>query len=139
MNLRDAAQQALEVIGWLRLHLQRDHQCLHMDSTGSGIPAWIAKSQTAIRAALAEPQPEPVAWVSKHALDRIKDFDGTIYANGGFDDAVPLYAHPPQRQPLSDEEIIRIGIEARAVEGTNILPITFARAIELAHGIGGDK
>ena len=60
---------------------------------------------TALRAALAEPVQEPVAWASKRALARIKDFDSTIYANGGFDDAVPLYTAPPQRLPLTEEEI----------------------------------
>jgi hypothetical protein len=39
---------------------------------------------------------EPVAWAHKEGLESIKDFDASIYANGGFDDAVPLYTHPPQ-------------------------------------------
>lgn len=57
MTLREAAEQALEAIDWLRLHLQRDHQCLHMDPAHSGIPAWINKSEANFRAALAqEPQ-----------------------------------------------------------------------------------
>lgn len=44
-----------------------------------------------------------------------------------------------QLQPLSDEAIIRIGKKTRAIEEWHILPVTFARAIERAHGIGGDK
>lgn len=47
-----------------------------------------------------------------------------------------VVADPTQRQPLTDEEIMNIGKKARAVEGSHILPVTFARAIEQAHGIG---
>lgn len=61
MKLREAAQQALEAIDWMRLHLQRDHQCLHMDPAQSGIPAWINKAEIALRAALAEPEHEIIA------------------------------------------------------------------------------
>ena len=47
----------------------------------------------------------------------------------------PLYTHPPQRKPLTDEEIDAIvvdevGLDADADEMHN-----FARAIEAAHGI----
>lgn len=61
----------------------------------------------ALRAALAEPKPvqEPVAWASKRDLARIKEWDAVAYASGGFDDAVPLYTAPPQREPLTNEEI----------------------------------
>lgn len=50
-------------------------------------------------------------------------------------------APQPARQPLTDEEIIALGDKARAAEGGDagyILPISFARAVEKAHGIGGD-
>lgn len=138
MNLRDAAQQALEVIGWLRLHLQRDHQCLHMDSTGSGIPAWIAKSQTAIRAALAEPQPEPVAWMvyteggtSAYVTDNPNDLVGAYRA-------LPLYTTPPQRQPLTIDEVEQIRAQHdHEIHGDRVMYIV--RMTEKAHGIGGDK
>lgn len=43
-----------------------------------------------------------------------------------------------KRKPLSDDQIIEIGKQARAVEGNNILPVLFARAIEAAHGIKHD-
>ena len=45
------------------------------------------------------------------------------------------------RQPLTDEQIIAIADNARAAESGDagyILPIAFARAIEAAHGIGGE-
>jgi hypothetical protein len=45
------------------------------------------------------PVAEPVAWAHKEGLEKINDFDASIYARGGFDDAVPLYINPPaQRQ-----------------------------------------
>ena len=50
---------------------------------------------------------------------------------------VPLYIHPPQqRKPLTDEQIIEIGVECGLVqEGYwSEASIEFARAIEAAHG-----
>jgi hypothetical protein len=78
--------------------------------------AKIAAAITALRAALAQEEQEPVAWASKRELARIKDFDSTIYANGDFDGAVPLYAQPPCRewQSLTDTDIARV---FRAVYG----------------------
>jgi len=54
-----------------------------------------------------QPEQEPVAWAHKEGLESIKDFDASIYANGGFDDAVPLYTAPPQREwvGLTDDEM----------------------------------
>ena len=91
--------------------------------------AKIAQAITAVKAALAQPdraqrmrdagytrrptlremveqEQEPVAWASWRELARIKDFDSTIYANGDFDGAVPLYTAPPRRpwQSLTEEE-----------------------------------
>jgi len=47
----------------------------------------------------------------------------------------PLYSNPPQRKSLTYKHIINIAKESRAVEGPHILWVTFARAIEAAHGI----
>jgi hypothetical protein len=47
--------------------------------------------------------------------------------------ALPLYTAPPQRQPLTEEEIAEIAWDWKSGG-----PIDFARAIERAHGIGGD-
>jgi len=78
---------------------------------------------------------EPVAWMD--------DFGnafplGAVKGAGSWRDDhqrnwKPLYTAPPQRQPLTDEEIkavIRAG-EYDSME-------EFARAIERAHGIGGE-
>ena len=86
----------------------------------------------ALRERLAQPEQEPVAWAHKEGLEAIKDFDASIYANGGFDDAVPLYTTPPQRKPLTDEEIERACVPL----GAAMLSFSeVARAIEAAHGI----
>ena len=87
-----------------------------------------------------EQEQEPVAWAMLHD-------------NGHFIDAIhpdeharvegkyihPLYTTPPQRKPLSDEEIYSL---ADSLEIWNeddeewiLDPNTFARAIEAAHGI----
>jgi hypothetical protein len=42
-----------------------------------------------------------VAWAHKEGLEKINDFDASIYARGGFDDAVPLYT-TPHAQPAPD-------------------------------------
>ena len=97
---------------------------------------------TAIKEALAQLEQEPVAWAMLHD-------------NGQFIDAIhpdeharfegkyihPLYTTPPQRKPLSDEEIYSL---ADSLEIWNeddeewiLDPNTFARAIEAAHGIKG--
>ena len=56
---------------------------------------------------------------------------------------VPLYTAPqPDRKPLTDEQIIEIADKTQTAEpGTDgyILPISFARAIEQAHGITGGQ
>ena len=80
----------------------------------------------------APPQQEkqkPVAWanINKHGDITHTSNKRMPWAN------TPLYTAPPQRQPLTDEEIkavIRAG-EYDSME-------EFARAIERAHGIGGE-
>ena len=78
----------------------------------------------AIKEALAEhpaQQQEPVAWMTPTgALYRTEDVDGC------FDDKhIPLYTTPPQRKPLTDEEIEFIYADT----GYNDIQM-FARAIE---------
>jgi len=56
---------------------------------------------------------------------------GTIYKNEG-EGRVPLYTHPPKREPLTDEQIIN---EADKFDWDKDCAVRFARAIEAAHGI----
>ena len=72
----------------------------------------------------AQPAQEPVAWLTRDSVD------GCWYATAkkvGKDDK-PLYTTPPQREPLTDEQIEDIAAKT-------MFPINFARAIEAAHGI----
>ena len=93
----------------------------------------------ALRAALAQPEPEPVAWLThlngKRALwwERYVDDDGNANPNDR-----PLYTAPPQRKPLTEEEIMDIWNEE--IVGLDYLPLiglftNAVRAVEAAHGI----
>jgi hypothetical protein len=93
----------------------------------------VEQAITAIKAAL-EAKDEPVAWMYEvnHAhtcLDLFEPPDdaydeGTLY---------PLYTAPPQRKPLTDEEIDQI------CGDVGYGYINVARAIEAAHGIKGEN
>ena len=82
----------------------------------------------------AQPEQEPVAWQwlgSAHFRKQIpRDADVTAWN--------PLYTLPPQRKPLTNEEMWQLwnsqGDDAMEQQAA----ITFARAIEAAHGIGGE-
>ena len=78
----------------------------------------------------AQPEQEPVAWISTGPARMIHwTADKPAYG----DDWVPLYTTPPQRKPLTDEDVERIVREARV--GEHGIGYTIARAIEAAHGI----
>jgi hypothetical protein len=132
-SLREAAQQALVCVVCVRdMAVHPDERmrdmAVHPDSV-----QMFENTITALRTALAEPEQEPVAW---------KD---TTYGNlhhQNFGGCIPLYTHPPQRKPLTDEEIRDIAKQyalglAFPYDGPTT-PELFARAIERAHGIGGD-
>ena len=84
----------------------------------------------------AQPEPAPVAWANPNDL---QEFDMKVRTNGGPLHTVPLYTTPPQRKPLTDEEIYsladRLEIWNEDDEEWILDPNTFARAIEAAHGI----
>ena len=70
---------------------------------------------------------EPVAYIEHH-----KAGDNLVWDNPGANSS-PLYTTPPQRKPLTDEEILTV---ARDHYNPHQRPeISFARAIEAAHGI----
>jgi hypothetical protein len=116
-DLRAAAQQALEV--------------LIKASSYYDTYAEIA----ALKAALAEPV-EPVAWQWLDTGTFRKKLPKTAERCAWN----PLYATPPQRKPLTDEEILRrvhtdVGwVNSGDIDNSDW--ISFARAIERAHGIG---
>jgi hypothetical protein len=127
-------------------------QALHV-ATGAGYPlALIA----ALKAALAEPQ-EPVVWAgydlegmveaffrvieahhsSKHPFHNPIDMDAKMALRilRGFIPAMKAYAAPPQRKPLTEEEIWALYYALPSDDFERSDRIDFARAIEAAHGI----
>jgi hypothetical protein len=83
-----------------------------------------------------QPEQEPVylVWMKAHCAWMHTD-------RGGFDrypddERWMLYTSPPQRQPMTDEQIQTIAFEAVK---DNWDWLRFARAIEAAHGITGEK
>ena len=108
-NLRQAAQQALEALDRVMSH-------------GSAVQ----EAKDILRAALAEPEQEPVAWRYRGNLH---EFDPSDWAEGP---VTPLYTAPTPRKPLTDEEIEALWQNTSPYYD----PQDFARAIERAHGIG---
>ena len=93
-------------------------------------PERVEQAITAIKEALAQPEQEPLAWISTGPASMIHwTADKPAYG----DDWVPLYTTPPQRKPLTDEDVERIVREARV--GEHGIGYTIARAIEAAHDI----
>ena len=138
-TLREAAQQALEALQKIYLAPEHDEY----------IRVWwpaCDEAITALRAALEQPEQEPVAWGMM--------LDGKIYdcitpeehdrKEGKY--TIPLYTQPqPKAEPLTEEEIIDAVRGAdldwaygwTLEEERNNRFVAFTRAIERAHGIGG--
>ena len=136
-DLRTAAQQALEALEKPNAGLV-PHNGEWMSIQSIAI--------TALRAALAEPVQEPVAWAVydiKHGGSKTLHWPEQHSPNGDPEQykAVPLYSAPPQRLPLTDEEIDAEWRKAASEEGFTTAQFVraFARAIEWAHGIGEQR
>jgi hypothetical protein len=78
----------------------------------------------------AQPEQEPVAWMDKYG-EIYKDVPEVLSTDK------PLYTTPPQRKPLTDEEIERNWQFLYDEEGNPPDHHDFARAIEAEHGIKG--
>ena len=96
---------------------------------------------TALREALAQPQPEPVGEITMEDIGR--PFN-SICIRTHFYECVPpvgtkLYTSPPDREPLTVEQIEEVWMayeKARPKNSSNHESrLQFARAIEAAHGI----
>ena len=93
----------------------------------------------ALRATLAQPGPdtetEPVAWMYVNADDECEQ----IEYGKPFDDpdVTPLYTAPPQRKPLTNEQIEGLFFDMGQYAKVDLK--AFARAIEAAHGIRKEK
>ena len=133
-DLRQAAQQALEVMD--------DH--MYRADTHE-----FYEAKEALRAALAEPEQEPVAvkhmmrWVD--ALKRLSD-DGQhmnipgLSSGACWELAAELEQFikstaPTPRKPLTDEQIDAMWLQNSLIQAPDRKRQAFARAIERAHGI----
>jgi len=121
-DLRTAAQQALER---LMLH----HR------------TWDARDDlnaiTALRAALEQPEQEPVAWIQSNHLQLAQrgPFSCRVEPTQRHPDFVPLYTHPPRREwrSLSEEEIKNaVGASAEFWATSALWIKSVARAVEAA-------
>ena len=90
------------------------------------MPFPVAKlAQASIKEALAQPEQEPVAWISTGPARMIHwTADKPAYG----DDWVPLYTTPPQRKPLTDEELEQLSNKWRIIYGGHVSD--FAKDIE---------
>ena len=137
MNHRQAMQQALEAL------TMADDQWPCSDGHQEFISAAIA----ALRAALDQPEPEPVAWYYVEDPFGANEWhwmtDSPESQKCDPRDWTPVYTSQPQRKPLTDEQIDAVWdawFGAYGLHGT-AGPYTrrgFARAIERAHGITGE-
>ena len=116
-NINKAAAAELR-----RLHAECEHH-----------KAWVAHI-TAENKSL-EAQRDPVAWMHTNAV-------GHVYFRKKPQDRVfnpqPLFTAPPQRKPLTEEEIAELGWQEQLLlvcDGLDELT-EIARAVERAHGIG---
>ena len=138
----------------LRLALEALKTC-QIDGDGwSGPDYWfdsekVGKAIIAIRQALEQPEPEPVAfYVYKPTLPtghlgNVSDGDlPWVYdqdPSSGYEARMLVYTSPPKREPLTDEEILdcwKQAYEPGRREHDNAARM--ARAIEAAHGIKGE-
>lgn len=108
------------------------------------IESW-QNANEALRAALKLPQVEqgPVAWIEHEwSGSGLRHLHFERPAPTVRDEVVcpvwtPLYTHPqPPRQPLTDAQINAF---FEGMESSNGFWLSFARAIERAHWIGGEK
>ena len=91
MTDRELLQQALDMLDDI-------NQC-SLPPTGIPLPAEIDHVMEALRARLAQPEPEPVAWISHNA---------GLY-HGKPDESLnplPLYTAPPQREWMEQERAV---------------------------------
>ena len=134
MTKDEALKLALEALEYFS-----DTATLNMDK------AFSEDAITAIKEALAQPEQEPVGdfYITKDMAEHIKklEVDWTICASGSKrpteKKVVPVFVGnttPPQRKPLTDEEIAEEFYKFEAAGAW----YQFARAIEAAHGIKGE-
>ena len=126
MTEREALKLALEA---LKYPLNQLHENFNVDMA----ELLAHRAITAIKEALAQPEQEPVAILHRYPSKCRMTVEYTDEITEVREGSWPLYTTPPQRKPLSDEQIILIVAECAASHQHT--DIHFARAIERAHGI----
>lgn len=113
-TLREAAEQALEVL------------------ENIGVEGNWAREEEAVVALRTALAPVPVAWM---------DREGDLYKMPEIEGWAPphtlLYTHPPQRKPLTNEEIDKLITEHVRITDPNLQGAIYMamRDLEAAHGI----
>ena len=90
----------------------------------------------ALRTALAQPEPEPVAWITVVETKQGPSCQVNWTKMRGISHE-PLYTAPLQRKPLRDDQIEDVFFDMSQYAKVDLK--AFARAIEAAHGIGEEK
>ena len=139
---RATVEQALEALKYLH-----EEKCNYMRRNNLGDPLREDAARLALpaiatlRAALAQ-QAEPVEpYCYVYEYDGVfglhREFYPLSYNGMKPSRTVPVYTAPPQRRPLTDEEIEDIYLAWDVTPGRRIVGLV--RAIERAHGIGEEK
>ena len=111
-----------------------------IENDGEGLAllkAYDIETYNRLKGALAQPEPEPVAWVFPSYLKSFETQETTavIYSveiGSPTENSIPLYKESPNQKPLSDEWIKNnIHFAHQDVSFTDLV-----RAVEKAHGIG---
>jgi hypothetical protein len=94
-----------------------------------------------ITALLAQTEQEPVAWIYERQTEDFTERTLSVGFEKNFDGiTIPLYASPPKRKPLSNEDIANLEILSKTLDSLEyrygfINGVLYA---EKAHGIGVD-
>ena len=127
MTDRELMQQALEALEWVNTSPWLE-DCYHA----------FDKEVVALRERLAQPEQKPIATVESVATVVSESGNQEVTMSWWHEPALPvgtkLYTTPPQRKPIPAHEIVTLYDERPMCDGDMI---TFARAIEAAHGVVG--
>lgn len=134
-KLRDLLSAGWQINGVCFQRTEEDGTVRRGAATTGGMVLWWNSEQTA-------QQQEPYGWkvygVNSLFMGEFAEADAKAEAKriGGTCIAFPLYTSPqPASKPLTDEQIMEMYNEPRS----DAEMITFARAIEAAHGISGEQ
>ena len=130
----------LAKIIWQKHYMKESPKFALLDTTEGVLTQIDNMTCGLVREKPAQPEQEPVAWMSEHRLDELsKGFPvmKTLTRQRVFEDDVALYTTPPHRPwvGLTDEEIAEVAERMEASDPTDSFWREFARAIEAFHGI----